>query len=227
MRKVPKFDRIPHPKAWLPVGVFSIILAIVAGLVGHNSGLLKSQFELSIALNQGGNAFTNALSVFASEAYSPKFAVAITAATMLIIWVSRKSWFDAVAFGAVVAFGWLPAQPLKLMFDEPRGDISLLANQVMPLETDSSFPSGHVCFAISFGFALFLLARGTRAQWVAVTFWFASIALEIWARIYVGAHYLNDVVGSLFTATFGILLFAYIWNKWFSELLQESKFYRG
>jgi len=227
MRKVPKFDRMPHLKAWLPIAVFSMVLAIIAGLVGNNAGLLKAEYSFDVALNAGGGAFANQLALLASEVYSPKFAIALTAVVMLLIWLLGKSWFNALAFGAVVAFGWLPAEAFKIMFNEPRGDISLLANQVMPLEVDSSFPSGHVCFALAFGLAVVLLARGTRAQWLAIAFWVASVLLEIWARLYVGAHYLNDVVGSVFTTTVGVLLISYMWNKWFSELLQESKFYKG
>jgi undecaprenyl-diphosphatase len=225
MTRVHRFNRLPHLKSWLPLTIFGLILALVAGLVGSNTGLLASEFGINHSLNAAGNGFLNALAVFASEVYSPKFAVFLTAVCMLLIWLFGKSRLDALGFGATVAMGWLPAEAFKIMFNESRANVSSLVNQVMPQEVDSSFPSGHVCFALGFGFAVYFLARNSRFRVAALVFWIASVLIEAWARLYVGAHYLSDEVGSIFTTTVGILVFSFLWNKWISQKLQSFKFF--
>jgi len=225
MTRIHRFNRLPHPKAWLPISVFSVVLALVAGLIGTNQSFLSNEFEINKALNTAGGLIPNLVANLMSEVYSPKLAIIITAVTMLLIWFLGKSSLDAVGFGATVAFGWLPAEAFKIMFNEPRAKISSLTNQVGIQEVDASFPSGHVCFALAFGFALYYLARKSRFKVAALVFWIVTIVLEAWARLYVGAHYLSDELGSLFTTTVGILIFAYLWNKWLSQKLQSYKFF--
>lgn len=225
MTRVHRFNRLPHLKSWLPLTIFGLILALVAGLVGNNANLLNSEFGINQSLNSSGNGALNAVAKLASDVYSPKFAVILTAVVMLLIWLFGKSRLDALGFGATVAMGWLPAEAFKIMFNEPRANISGLVNQVLPQEVDSSFPSGHVCFALGFGFALYFLARNSRFRLAALVFWIVSVLVEAWARLYVGAHYLSDEVGSLFTTSVGILVLSYLWNKWISQKLQSYKFF--
>ena len=221
-----RFNRLPHLRSWLPVAVIATLVTLLAGLLGTMPNLRANQFEIDKNLNAAGGPLQNAIAQLASELFSPKYAIGLTVVIALLIWILGKSRLDALAFGLTVAFGWLPAEIFKIMFNEPRADISTLPNQVMPQEVDASFPSGHVCFAIAFGFALFYLARNTRAKWAAAALWLILVITEAWARLYVGAHLLNDVVGSFFTTLLGIVVFAYLWNKWFSVKLQSLRFFK-
>ena len=225
MTRIHRFNRLPHPKAWLPISVFSVVLALVAGLAGTNQGFLTNEFQINKALNASGGVVANGLADFMSNIYSPKFAIIIALVAMLLIWIFGKSSLDAVAFGGTIAFGWLPAEAFKIIFNEPRASIADLVNKVGAQEVDSSFPSGHVCYAIAIGFALYYLARNTKYSYLVLAFWIVSVLLEAWARLYVGAHYLSDELGSLFTTTVGILIFAYLWNRWLSQKLQSYKFF--
>jgi len=225
MTRIHRFNRLPHPKAWLPISVFSVVLTLVAGLVGTNPAFLTNEFAINKALNSAGGLIPNVVAGFMGDMYSPKMAIILTFVTMVLIWLVGKSSLDAFGFGATVAFGWLPAEAFKIMFNEPRADITALVNKVSPQEVDASFPSGHVCFALAFGFALWFLARNSRMALPAAIFWAVTVVLEAWARLYEGAHYLSDELGSVFTTTVGILLFAYIWNKWLSQKLQSYKFF--
>ena len=206
--------------------MIATLLTLLAGLLGTMENVRANAFEIDKALNAAGGPAQNALAQLASELFSPKYAIGLTVAVALLIWLVGKSRLDALAFGLTVAFGWLPAEVFKIMFNEPRADISGLANQVMPQEVDASFPSGHVCFAIAFGFAVFYLARNSRAKWFAAALWLILVVVEAWARLYVGAHLINDVIGSIFTTLLGIVVFAYLWNKWFSVKLQTLKFFK-
>ena len=226
MSKIPRLSQLPQPKGWLPIAVVSTILAIVCGLAGTNSGFLDAQYKVNLWLNQSGNDFTTSLSKYGSLMFSPKQAIILTLVVMAVIWFIGRSPFGAIEFGSMVAFGWLPAEVFKLLFNEPRGNVALLTNQVLPLETDTSFPSGHVCFAIAFGFAVYQFARGTRFQTLVTILWPVLVVFEAWARLYAGAHYLNDVFGSIFTTIVGALVLIAVWDNQLSPRLQKIKLFQ-
>lgn len=225
MIKLQRFNRLPHLKQWLPLSIVATLLALGAGFLGTNAGVLAAEFEIDQRLNRMGGHTLPTIAKLASLVYSPKYAVILTLVMVVLIWLVGKSLFDGLAFALTVAFGWLPAEFFKIMFNEPRPDVTKLSHLVLAQETDTAYPSGHVCFALAFGFALFYLLRQTKAKWFAVAFWAVSVLVEAWARLYVGAHYLNDVLGSLCTTFVGVMVFAFLWNKYVSERLQETKFF--
>jgi len=64
--------------------------------------------------------------------------------------------------------------------------------------TDYSFPSGHTAVAFAFAF----LSLGT----VAFPFYYISAFLIALSRIYLGIHFLNDVVGGIVIGIFSYLV---------------------
>lgn len=75
------------------------------------------------------------------------------------------------------------------------------------ISTPSSFPSGHAARAAFFAFVLWDLVPGPwRAGLVAL------VAVTVWARVYIGDHWLSDVVGgAALGALFGAL--ALLWLR--------------
>lgn len=225
MSKTSKLSQLPLSKHWLPITIVSVLLTVVSGLVGSISWVRHAEFGFDQTLNANGNAFLDAIAVFASELYSPKWGIILTLAIAVAIWLFRKSRFEAITFGMIVAAGWLPAEVFKLAFNEPRPNQNLLSHLLVPREVDAAFPSGHLCFAIAIGYGLWLLAQQTRASRPVLVLWFISIALMGWARLYVGVHYFNDLIGSVFCTIIGLTLFAAVWNRWLSNLLAKSRFF--
>lgn len=213
-----KFRALPAPKFWWLYAGASAVAGVLIGLIGQLApNTLDFQFQIDQWLNANGNAALDHIAAIAGEVYSPKFAISITIATSLLVWVITKSRIDALAISVITAFGWLPAEAFKLLIDEGRPDQSLLARMVVAPETDNAFPSGHTCFAIAFGYALFLLFRNTSFKSLVLTLWIASVVLMAWARLYSGVHYLTDVVGSGFASLTGLLLVGFLWNRFVNE----------
>lgn len=214
-----KLQSLPSTKRWWVVALASATIGLAVGLLGQLAPrTLESQFQLDLWLNASGNTALDAVASAAGEIYSPKFAIIITILTSILVWVATKSLLDAVAVSAITAFGWLPAEAYKLLINEARPDQSLLARTVVAPEMDNAFPSGHVCFAISFGFALFLLFKGTRFSNLVLALWLASVVIMAWARLYSGVHYFTDVLGSTFASIAGLLLIGFLWNKTLARL---------
>lgn len=223
MSRIPLLAKLPLPKAWLAWVVASLALALASGIAGTNSAFLASEFEIDKALNANSNSFLNDLAVFASEIYSPKWAIVLILVLAVVIWLVTKSRIDAFGFLAIVGAGWLPAEVFKLSFNEPRPDTRLLIEgSPVPPEIDSAFPSGHLCFALAIGYALYLLTKHTKAKNFVLGFWILSSLVMGWARLFVGVHYLNDLTGSLFTTFAGVVLLAWIWNRWLYAALMKT-----
>ena len=212
--KPSRLSSLPTTKLWWLFATVSAIAGLLIGLVGRLApSTLNSQFQIDLWLNANGNSALDHIAATAGEFYSPKFAIAITIATSLLVWLVTKSPIDALAISVITAFGWLPAEAFKLLINEGRPNQSLLARMVVAPETDNAFPSGHTCFAIAFGYALFLLFRTTRFKNLVLTLWFVSVVVMAWARLYSGVHYLTDVIGSGFASLTGLLLIGFLWNR--------------
>lgn len=220
-----QLKKLPLAKAWLPIIVVSTVLSVIAGLLGMIGWIRDAEFAFDRFLNSTGNPVLDAVAVFASELYSPKWAVVITLVIVAAVWFRTKSRLDALLFACIVAAGWLPAQVFKIAFSEPRPNQNLLSHRLVPLEADAAFPSGHLCFALAIGYGLFLLSRHTRLSKLVLALWFISIPVMGWARLYVGVHYLNDLVGSMFCSILGIVAFSAAWNLLLAERVAKLKFF--
>jgi membrane-associated phospholipid phosphatase len=227
MTKKALLSKLPIPKSWLTWVLVSLSVALASGFAGTNAALLASEFELDKTINASGGGILNKLAVFASDIYSPKWAIVLILILAIAIWLVTKSRIDAFGFLAIVGAGWLPAEVFKISFNEPRPDASVLVNHgLLPKEIDSAFPSGHLCFALAIGYALYLLTKHTRAKNLMLAFWIVSSVAMGWARLYVGVHYVNDLAGSLFTSFAGVVLLAWIWNRWLFAALSKTAFFK-
>ena len=154
-----------------------------------------------------------------------------------------------VAIAALLAFGFAlrPAVPLfvllalsaaftdiaKTAASMPRPDadsrvlaLSMYASELRqrdadtPTEVEDShgFPSGHVSATTTFVVGLALLAGSRRRRWAFAVAWIAAMALS---RMYLGRHFLGDVIGGV-----GIGL-ATVAMAWFAmkldHLVRESR----
>src|SRR4030095_13498386 len=113
----------------------------------------------------------------------------------VLIW--RRDWYWLLALGLVVPGGMLLNVMMKLAFHRtrPQFDDPLLAF------TTYSFPSGHVAGATLFYGLLtaYLLPQVREWRWgvLIVLCAFLLVALVALSRIYLGAHFLTDVLAAL------------------------------
>lgn len=209
-----RLQNLPTSRFWWLGAGASAAAGIAVGMFGQlvpNS--LSAQFQLNLSLNAAGNDVLDTIAHTAGEVYSPPFAIAITILTSALIWLFTRSKLDAIAFAVITAAGWLPAQFFKFFIDEKRPDQLLLSHSVVSPETDNAFPSGHTCFAISFGYALYLLLRSQKAKTWVLGLWILSVLVMAWARVYSGVHYPTDILGSVFASLAGLFTIGFVWNQ--------------
>ena len=112
--------------------------------------------------------------------------------TLWLVW--RRSWHTAVYWVGVAAFGEVLVQLLKFTLGRRRPLDLYTGAQLF------SFPSGHaVVSTVMLGFLAFLLSRRQTMQTRLIIAALAGlyVALVAFSRLYLGAHWLSDVLGGI------------------------------
>ena len=121
--------------------------------------------------------------------------ISLVAVAVLAWFMWRKNWRAAGYWAAAIGFGQIAATMIKLVLQRPRP----LAGLYDGLST-YAFPSGHATMSmVAYGFLAALLAGqfARPRRWIV----YAVAALLICgisaSRLYLGAHWLSDVIGGL------------------------------
>ena len=113
----------------------------------------------------------------------------------VLLW--KRFWYRLLGLTLVVPSGILVNIVLKSLFDRARPG---WADPMMAL-TDASFPSGHTMMAtIMYGYiAIYLMLAIESWIWrVCVAFFTVALVLVVaLSRMYLGAHYLSDVLAAM------------------------------
>ncbi len=115
-------------------------------------------------------------------------------AAVLVLMGWRRDWSSAGHWLAALAFGLLAAPLVKYLVQIPRPDSGVAA--LGPY----AFPSAHVLRAtVIYGFLAVLIARDVRPRWRWLPYAMAGLATVsvAVARLYLGVHWLSDVLGAL------------------------------
>lgn len=124
-------------------------------------------------------------------------------ALLMIVWLSwQKHWRAASYLFSVTLFSALSIGAIKHLYHFPR------PSGLQHVATSSSFPSGHTGFGlVVLGFTAYLGGLLAEKKWRQVHYVVISILITLiaFSRLYLGAHWLSDILGSL-TLGFAILL---------------------
>jgi membrane-associated phospholipid phosphatase len=128
-------------------------------------------------------------------------------AALLAAWLAiRREWRLALRL-LVIPVGMLLNVALKNLFMRPRPQLD---EPLVQLAT-FSFPSGHAVASTVFYGSLCALAfarwRGAGARAAAVAMAMLMVLLVTFSRVYLGAHYLTDVVAGVAVGTICLVLF--------------------
>jgi len=132
------------------------------------------------------------------------FLVVLVAVIVGVILFIRKNWWRLLALFLGVAIGQAVLNILKLIFQKPRPKTEMYV-------FSSSFPSGHVFSAtVIYGFCIYLTFRfinNATVKWIVATLLALLILLIGFSRVYLGVHWLSDVLAGYATG-FAWLLFS-------------------
>lgn len=132
--------------------------------------------------------------------------------SVLVWFIARRLWLAAGYWLAAIGVAELLTKVLKLVLHRPRPGVLYLGIE------EFSFPSGHATMSVVvYGFLAFLLCRGQDAGLrKRVTLIAATLVMLIaFSRLYLGAHWLSDVLGGMAfgTAWIALLAMAYVYQS--------------
>jgi undecaprenyl-diphosphatase len=184
------------------------IFLILAGIYSSTGSFIFDNTAASYLFARR-NPSLNKLFIFITSAGNV-FSIIVFSLAAIIILYWRKMKRDAVFFGINIAGLWVFNELLKYAFKRPRPSVPRIVNA-----SGFSFPSGHAM--ISMGFAaltIFYIISYVKNRSIAFfisVLLFAYSLLVGMSRVYLGAHYLSDVIagwaGGIFWASFTIILF--------------------
>jgi len=176
--------------------IMTLILGEISEDIINHEPLTVADAQLSTWLHSHGTpSLTSAMFVATSFGSTATVTCISVALGLYLFWRRRFYWLTAVATS--VAGGALLNRLLKYAFHRPRPHFD---DPILKL-TSYSFPSGHTMMAtVLYGVvAAYLLAKTPDWRWRVLIIMSASllIALVGFSRIYLGAHYLSDVLGAM------------------------------
>lgn len=182
-----------HTKLFI-VGIVSLIFCVaiacfaVAGKLSGFDGVTKQLAELSQS-----SALTS-IAVFVTTLLSPGV-ILLGAIVIAALFVDHKRYYDALVLVVGVGGGMLAGAAVKALTAIPRPEHGLLE------ASGYSFPSGHALAATIFFILLLYIFWNTdrslsrKSFYVAVTV--VIILVASISRVYLGVHWMSDVVGGM------------------------------
>jgi len=188
----------PAPKALLAMGALLIgsawlFLGVLEDVVTADP-LVRADQSLYQLMQSLRTPWGDRVMVFVTE-LGDGVVIAVVA-TAVLVWLSwKRHWRAARYWVAAIGFGQLAATVLKLVLQRPRP----LAGQYDGLSA-YAFPSGHATMCmVAYGFLAVLIARifSPPRRWLVYALAALLIGVIAVSRLYLGAHWLSDVLGGL------------------------------
>jgi membrane-associated phospholipid phosphatase len=179
--------------------IAGLLFALVAVNVVNGGGLTSVDDQLAHWLHEQSRPQLTQCLLALTHVHDPIFISVVSALiTLYLIW--KKRWYAALAALLVVQGGMLLNLLVKQAFHRARPSFE---NPLVTLTT-YSFPSGHVVASTAFYGLLAALLISHTASWaraccVALTA-LLMVVLIAFSRMYLGAHYLSDVLAGFLEA---------------------------
>jgi undecaprenyl-diphosphatase len=173
-----------------------VLFGVIAESVAKGSGLIVIDARLNGWLHAHSTTQLTQIFLLVSKLHSNLIVAGVTFAISAYLWLKHlRYWF--LTFVLAVFGGMLLNVVLKNLFERPRPNFE---NPIRVLTT-FSFPSGHTMLAAVFYGALcaFVVSRlrGWMLRALALLLAIFMIALVGFSRMYLGVHYLSDVLGAM------------------------------
>ena len=205
----------PHPPSlspralalagWAAFGIAGSVFLAIAWNVSGAGSLVALDARVAQWLHEHGRPGLTAFLLAVTHLNSTA-GIGVLSAVFAAVLARLREWYWMLSLALTVAGAMLLNLLLKQAYERlrPRFDDPLLV-----LET-YSFPSGHTAAAVAFYgvLAAFLVSRfyDARRRAACVIGAIAAVALVAFSRLYLGAHYLSDVVAAVCSSTAWLVL---------------------
>lgn len=188
----------------LVLGLIVVMALLVLGIAAKQPSVTAADVALDEGMAAGRVAPLTSLAQLLTTMAQPAVgAVAAVLVPSVLFLLGRR--LMAVRMLGLFGVALAGASVVKVLIGEPRPPAALAA---VAADTGHSFPSGHVTVAATVCAAVWVLTRRSDLAWrIIVGAVAAAFAVGVgWSRLYLGVHYLPDVVGSYLVVASAVLL---------------------
>jgi undecaprenyl-diphosphatase len=193
---------------WSAIGVLvaaSIAFAMIAASVATTAPILKQDLQVSVWLHTHGSPVFTAFLLAITELHSTIGVTIMAGLVGFILWRQGHHYWT-LSLGLAVPGGMLVNTLLKLAFNRTR---PVWDDPILTLSS-ASFPSGHAAGATLFyGFLAAYMMWNMKKAWPRVIVGLGCllmVALVGFSRIYLGVHYLSDVLAAMSISTVWLII---------------------
>jgi undecaprenyl-diphosphatase len=203
------------------ISVFIIIGIVLSPKLGYqNASIIKVDATISSIINNSGSSLTDDfmiwMSMYGREVVWP---VVIVFMSIFAGWKGKK-----IALILVISFLIIiPLNTLfKNFFERPRPPVETQEIHIFQ-ETDFAYPSGHASIVTAGALTLIILYRREKELILSIIL-ACEAALVCISRIYLGDHYLFDVIGGILLGA-GISLLSISLSRYLDPILISMRKY--
>jgi membrane-associated phospholipid phosphatase len=179
--------------------IAGLLFAFIAAQVVSGDALTSVDVQLAQWLHERSRPLLTQGLLIISSVHDP-IVISVVAALIMLTLAWKKHWYAAIAFLLGVQGGMLLNLLVKQVFHRARPSFE---NPLVTLTT-YSFPSGHVAATtVFYGVLAALLISQTPSRGRAFCIALAALAMVMlvaFSRMYLGAHYLTDVLAGFLEA---------------------------
>jgi membrane-associated phospholipid phosphatase len=186
----------------LRVPVPLLLVAVVLGIVAKTPRWTRADLSISQTIEATRTPWLTGPAQALNIGFGTIGGLVMVATLIVLLLVSGRRRTAGLILAVVIA-GWGIGTIFKAAIGRHRPPA---AGSLVQQFGNDSFPSGHVCFTLTIVIALALLARQSDYFRAAVVIGALLVLAQMFARIYLGAHYLTDTIGSILVTTAAIHL---------------------
>lgn len=206
----------PARPTTLAAGGLLLGAGLVTGLLlTHTGAAHTGELRVDVGLSHDREWPLVDLARLVQLALGPVIGLVLVAIGCAVVWSRWRAGALALAVGT--AAGWLATGALKGVVARPRPPVASVHPLLLETARDS-YPSGHTALAASFVVAAAVVRRAaghrTRRVWLVGL---PCVAVVAASRLYLGVHYLGDVLASVVVSAGTVLVLSALCGPWLSR----------
>lgn len=211
----PRWRVLRRGRVLLAAYVVVVLIVLMLALAAHVMSVLPGDLPFTRELQETTFPGVAGLMAFISYIGTPTLSgvlLFIACAVLLAVRMPLEACFLLLSLVAD-ALGGL----LKIVVGRHRPTTNLV--HVVQIIKQPSFPSGHTLhYTVFYGFLIFVIATNYRRSWrrdTMIVLFAIPIALVGLSRVYLGEHWLSDVVGGYLVGALCLvaLIACYLWTR--------------
>jgi len=203
---------VRRPRPPVATGIAGFAVVLVWGLITTgNTTYLHADQQVLVLLNAHHNFVFDVVGRALSVIFAPTVSTILVVVVAVLCGLLTRSVRKGLFVGIGIGLTYLGLFVVKVVVARPRPEALAYVVPGVVTEHGQSYPSGHTGIAAAMVVILVLSVPKLYAKWTIAIVGGVTVVLTALSRMYVGAHYPDDVTASIvYTVTVGPAVYTLI-----------------